>query len=271
MRFRVFSRRCVAGGHPDMGAIGVIALNAFRESLRDKILYNLVLFAGLLIGLSVLLADLTITEHHKMIADMGLAAINLIGVIIAIFIGISLVNKEIERRTIYTIMARPISRTYFILGKYFGLVLTLFVNMAIMLGVFLITLRLYHVPIEPSLFQSVQLIFIEILVVTAVALFFSTFSSTTLSAILTLGIYVIGHLTADLRGLTSNSEGGAAKAMVDVLYYLCPNLEMLNIKGQAAVGILVAPEYLILASLYGLAYAGVLLSGACLIFQQRDF
>ena len=185
-----------------MGAIGVIALNAFRESLRDKILYNLVLFAGLLIGLSVLLADLSITEHHKVITDMGLAAINLIGVIIAIFVGISLVNKEIERRTIYTIMARPISRTFFILGKYLGLALTLFVNMAIMMAVFLATLWLYHVPIERSLFQAVELIFVEILVVTAIALFFSTFTSTTLSAIFTLGLYVIGHLTAD-RGNTT--------------------------------------------------------------------
>ena len=254
-----------------MGAIGVIAVNAFRESLRDKILYNLVFFAGLLIGLSVLLADLTITEHHKMIADMGLAAINLIGVIIAIFIGISLVNKEIERRTIYTIMARPISRTFFILGKYCGLVLTLFVNVSIMLAVFLLTLWLYHVPIVPSLFQAVQLIFVEILVVTAIALFFSTFSSSTLSAILTLGIYVVGHLTADLRSIAANGESGAVKAVVEALYYLCPNLEMLNIKGQAAVGILVAPEYLMLASLYGLVYAGVLLSASCLVFQQRDF
>ena len=166
-----------------MGAIGVIAVNAFRESLRDKILYNLVLFAGLLIGLSVLLADLSITEHHKVMADMGLAAINVIGVIIAIFVGISLVNKEIERRTIYTIMARPISRTFFIMGKYLGLALTLFVNMAIMWAVFLLTLLLYHVPIQTSLFQAVALIFVEILVVTAIALFFSTFTSTTLSAI----------------------------------------------------------------------------------------
>lgn len=254
-----------------MGAIGVIALNAFRESLRDKILYNLVLFAGLLIGLSVLLADLSITEHHKVIADMGLAAINLIGVIIAIFVGVSLVNKEIERRTIYTIMARPISRTFFIMGKYLGLALTLFVNMAIMMAVFLATLWLYHVPVERSLFQAVELIFVEILVVTAIALFFSTFSSTTLSAIFTLGLYVIGHLTADLRSVVANSESEAVKAVVDLLYYLCPNLEMLNIKGQAAVGILVAPEYLMLASLYGVLYAGVLLTGACLVFQQRDF
>lgn len=155
-----------------MGAIGVIALNAFRESLRDKILYNLVLFAGLLIGLSVLLADLTITEHHKVMADMGLAAINLTGVIIAIFVGISLVNKEIERRTIYTIMARPISRSIFIMGKYAGLALTLFVNVAIMLAVFLVTLWLYQAPVERSLLQAVQLIFIEILMVTAIALFF---------------------------------------------------------------------------------------------------
>jgi ABC-type transport system involved in multi-copper enzyme maturation permease subunit len=254
-----------------MGAIGVIALNAFRESLRDKILYNLVLFAGLLIGLSVLLADLTITEHHKMIADMGLAAINLVGVIIAIFIGISLVNKEIERRTIYTIMARPISRTFFIMGKYFGLALTLFVNMAIMLAVFLVTLWLYHVPIGLALFQAVQLIFVEILVVTAIALFFSTFSSSTLSAILTLGIYVIGHLTADLRNMAANSGSATAKAVVDLFYYLFPNLEMLNIKGQAVMGIGVTPQYLMIASLYGMVYAGVLLAGACAVFQRRDF
>ncbi len=254
-----------------MGAIGVIAVNAFRESLRDKILYNLVLFAGLLIGLSVLLADLSITEHHKVIADMGLAAINLIGVIIAIFVGISLVNKEIERRTIYTIMARPISRSFFIMGKYLGLALTLFVNLVIMMAVFLLTLWLYHVPVERSLFQAVELIFVEILVVTAIALFFSTFSSTTLSAIFTLGLYVIGHLTADLRSVVANSESEAVKTVVEILYYLCPNLEMLNIKGQAAVGIAVAPEYLMVASLYGVLYAGLLLTGACLVFQQRDF
>jgi Cu-processing system permease protein len=254
-----------------MGAIGVIALNAFRESLRDKILYNLVFFAGLLIGLSVLLADLSITEHHKVIADMGLAAINLIGVIIAIFVGISLVNKEIERRTIYTIMARPISRTCFILGKYCGLALTIFVNVTIMTVVFLGTLWLYHVPIGHSLFQAVALILIEVLVVTAIALFFSTFTSSTLSATFTVGLYIIGHLTSDLRGMVANSESGAAKAVVNLLYYLCPNLEMLNIKGQAAVGILVPPEFVMLASLYGLLYAGVLLAGACLVFQQRDF
>jgi Cu-processing system permease protein len=254
-----------------MAAIGVIALNTFRESLRDKILYNLVLFAGMLIGLSVLLADLTIMEHHKIVADMGLAAINLTGVIIAIFVGISLVNKEIDRRTVYTIMARPISRTSFILGKYAGLALTLFVNVAIMLTVFLVTLWFYRVPVGPAIFQAVGLIFVELLVVTAIALFFSTFSSSTLSAILTLGIYVIGHLTTDLKSVAGKSGNETASAIMNGLYYLCPNLESLNIKGQAAVGIPVGPDYLVLASLYGLAYAAVLVTGACFVFQRRDF
>ena len=254
-----------------MAAIGVIALNTFRESLRDKILYNLVLFAGMLIGLSVLLADLTIMEHHKIVADMGLAAINLTGVIIAIFVGISLVNKEIDRKTVYTIMARPISRMSFILGKYAGLALTLFVNVAIMLAVFLMTLWFYQMPVGLAIFQAVALIFVELLVVTAIALFFSTFSSSTLSAILTLGIYVIGHLTTDLRNVAGKSGNETASAIMNGLYYLCPNLESLNIKGQAAVGIPVGPDYLVLASLYGLVYAAVLVAGACFVFQRRDF
>jgi ABC-type transport system involved in multi-copper enzyme maturation permease subunit len=202
---------------------------------------------------------------------MGLAAINLTGVIIALFVGISLVNKEIDRRTVYTIMARPISRASFILGKYAGLALTLFVNVAIMLAVFLMTLWFYQVPVGLAIFQAVMLIFVELLVVTAIALFFSTFSSSTLSAILTLGIYVIGHLTVDLKSLAGKSESEAAKAIMTGLYYLCPNLEALNIKGQAAVGIPVGFDYLVLASLYGFAYAAVLVAGACLVFQRRDF
>jgi ABC-type transport system involved in multi-copper enzyme maturation permease subunit len=202
---------------------------------------------------------------------MGLAAINLTGVIIAIFVGISLVNKEIDRKTVYTIMARPISRTSFILGKYAGLALTLFVNVAIMLAVFLMTLWFYQVPVGLAIFQAVALIFVELLVVTAIALFFSTFSSSTLSAILTLGIYVIGHLTTDLKNVAGKSGNETANAIMNGLYYLCPNLESLNIKGQAAVGIPVGPDYLVLASLYGLVYAAVLVAGACFVFQRRDF
>lgn len=254
-----------------MWCIAVIAQNTVRESLRDKLLYNLLLFALLLIGASVLLADLSIAEQSKIITDMGLASINLVGVLIAIFVGISLVTKEIERRTVYTIMARPITRAQFLLGKYFGLVLTLALNVVVMLLVFLLTLVVTQNPIHASLFQAVALIFVELLVVTAIALFFSTFSSSTLSAIMTLGLYVIGHLTTDLKGIAQKGENELVKTVMTGLYYICPNLEMLNVKGQAARGVTVAFSYQFLATAYGLLYAAMLITAACVIFQRRDF
>ena len=254
-----------------MWSVVVIALNTFRENLRDKILYNLVFFALLLIGASTLLADLTIMEHHRMITDMGLAAINLVGVVIAIFVGIGLVGKEIERRTVYTIMARPIRRTQFILGKYLGLVMTLSVNMVVMMAVFLATLWLYRAPVHGALVQAVALIFVEVLLVTAMALFFSTFSTSTLSASFTIGLFVVGHLTTDLKGIAEKSQSGTIKAVMTTIYYIFPNLEMLNAKGQAVVGAGVPYAYQAMASLYGLLYTAALLVGACIIFQRRDF
>lgn len=254
-----------------MRCIGVIALNTFRENLRDKILYNLLLFSALLIAVSMLLGTLTVAEQEKIVTDMGLAAINLIGVIIAIFVGIGLVSKEIERRTIYTIMARPISRAQFVLGKYLGLVVTLSVNVLIMLGVFLLTLWWSRASIHVSLLQAVALILVELLVVTALALFFSTFSSAMLSASMTVGLYVIGHLTSDLKGIAEKSGNELVATLGVVLYYICPNLEMLNIKGQAAAGVPVSLVYQSMATGYGLFYTSLLLMAACVIFQQRDF
>ena len=254
-----------------MRAIGIIALNTFRETLRDKILYNLLLFAFVLIGGSVVLGELTIMEHHKIVTDMGLAAINGVGVVIGMFVGIVLVSKEIERRTVYTIMARPITRTQFILGKYAGLIITLMANMLIMFGVFVMTLWANEAPVSMALFQAVQLIAVEVLLVTAIALFFSTFTSTTLSAILTLGVFVIGHLTTDLKGIAEQSKGEAVKVIMNGLYYVCPNLEVLNVKGQAAMGQVVSLSYQVLSSVYGLLYASLLIAAACLVFERREF
>lgn len=254
-----------------MRQVVVIALNTFRENLRDKILYNLLFFALLLIGVPVLLADLTIMEHRKIVTDMGLAAINLVGVIIAVFVGIGLVSKEIERRTIYTIMARPIRRTQFILGKYLGLALTLLVNVSIMLPVYFGTLWVYRAPVHGALLQAIELIFIELLLVTALALFFSTFSTATLSATFTLALYVIGHLSTDLKGIAEKSESETVRTAMKAVYYLCPNLEVLNMKGQAAMGVSVAWSYQALASVYGLLYVALLISAACVVFQRRDF
>lgn len=254
-----------------MYSIGVIALNTFRENLRDKILYNLLLFAGLLIAASLLLSSLSMGEHHRIVTDMGLGAINLTGVIIAVFVGIGLVSKEIDRRTIYTIMARPISRAQFLIGRYLGLALTLSVNLCVMVLVFLLTLWWIQASFHVSLLQAVELIFVELLVVTALALFFSAFSSAMVSATLTVGLYVIGHLTQDLKGIAEKSENEFATTLLTGIYYLVPNLEKLNIKGQAAAGVSVSLAYQATATLYGLCYASLLIVVACVIFKRRDF
>ena len=254
-----------------MQRLVVVAGNTFRETIRDKILYNLVLFAILLIVASVLLGTLTIGEQSRIVNDLGLAAINLVAVIVAIFVGIGLVTKEIERRTIYTILARPITRVQFILGKYLGLGFIVAVNIAIMFAMFLATIWISGNAIHGSLFQAVGLIFVEALLVMAIAMLFSTFSSSTLSATMTLGLYVIGHLTNDLKGIAEKSQSRLTEAVMTGLYYLCPNLELLNIKGQAAAGVQVSLAYQSLAMVYGLLYASLLLAAACVIFQRRDF
>ncbi|SLM46428.1 putative ABC transport system, permease component [Nitrospira japonica] len=254
-----------------MHYILAVAGNTFRETLRDKILYNLVLFALLLIGASVLLATLTIGEQARIVKDIGLASINIVGVIIAIFVGIGLVAKEIERRTIYTILARPITRSQFLIGKYLGLAVVIAMNMGLMFGMFLITVWVSNAPISESLFQSVQLMVVESLLIVAVAIFFSTFTSSILSATMTLGVYVIGHLTNDMKAIAAKSQNPITEGIMTAIYYVCPNLEWLNIKGQASSGVAVSMTYQALATSYGLLYSGLLLAAACLFFRRRDF
>lgn len=165
-----------------------IAFNTFRENLRDKLLYNLLIFALLMIGSSLILMRLTLGEFHRLILDIGLGSINFFGVLIAIFVGIGLVSKEIEKKTIYTIISKPVARFQFLLGKYVGLSLTLLINTAIMACGLLAVLYVQDVPIHAVLFKALIMIVVEFMVITAVALLFSTFSSATFSAIFTLAL-----------------------------------------------------------------------------------
>src|SRR5690242_3948697 len=266
---RYLSNRVCVGG--EMLSVFAVAGNTFRETIRDKILYNLVFFAVLLIGASVLLGTLTLGEQARIVNDLGLASINLVAVIVAVFVGIGLVSKEIERRTIYTILARPITRVQFLLGKYLGLVFIVVVNVAIMFAMFLVTVWLSGFGIHGALFQAIELMVVEALLVMAIALFFSTFSSSTLSASMAIGMYIVGHLTSDLKLIAEKSPYEATKVLMTVLYYLCPNLEALNIKGQAASGVPIAIATQALATTYGLLYTGLLLVGAWIIFERLEF
>ncbi len=247
-----------------------IALNTFRENLRDKLLYNLLVFALLMIGSSVILSKLTLGEFHRLILDLGLGSINFFGVLIAIFVGIGLVNKEIEKKTIYTIVSKPVARYEFLLGKYLGLTVTLLVNTVVMTLGFLVVLYFQAVPIDGLLFQALGMIFVEFMVITAMALLFSTFTSATLSAIFTLAMYVIGHLTADLKVFGEKMDD-VGKGLLNGLYYVLPNLERFNLKGHVTHHIEVPAMDLAMIAVYGILYSVFLLMVASIIFQRRDF
>jgi len=265
-------------------AVSRIAVSVFRESVRDRVPYNLVLFAVLLIASSFLLGQLTAGQDVKIIKDLGLAATAVFGLFIAIFIGIGLVSKEVERRSIYALLAKPISRPQLILGKYAGLVLTLAVNVAVM------TVALYCVlaymtwttpasiqtawdapGIDPRMLKAIFLIFVELMLITAVALFFSTFSTPLLSAVLTFGLYIVGHFNADLRNFEQVVASRPAAWLARGLYHLLPDLSAFDIKTDVVHGLAVPVGYVAAQTVYGLAYIAMLLIVAIAIFSKRDF
>jgi ABC-type transport system involved in multi-copper enzyme maturation permease subunit len=267
-----------------MTATALVALNVFRESVRDKVLYNLVVFAVLLMAASYLLGQLTAGQDIKIIKDLGLAAISAFGLAIAVFIGIGLVWKEVEKRSIYSLLSKPISRPQLVLGKYAGILLTLVVNVAVMTAAFYAVLAYMHwmtgpearahwsVPaIDLRMLQAVVMIGVELALVTAIALFFSTFSSPFLSALLTVGLWVIGQFSADFRELGTFLESPAAGWVGRVLYYALPNFAGFDIKAQVVSGTPVPASYIALMSLYGVVYVSLVLVAAVAIFNRRDF
>ncbi len=253
-----------------MSKIWVIASNTFREAIRDRILYLLLVFALALMASAQILSLLTVGSEEKIIKDLGLASISLFGVLTAIFIGVSLVSKEIERRTIYTIVSKPIHRYQFILGKYFGLALTLLVNTSVMTFWFYLILALKgHA--DPRLLLAVGLIFLELLLVTALAILFSSFSTPILSTLFTLSLYLVGHLSWSLRLLEEKVRSAPGKWVCLALYYVLPNLEVFNVKGEVVHGSPIPSSLPLWALIYLVGYGGVVLGAACVVFQRKDF
>ena len=250
--------------------IVAVALNTFRESIRVRVFYSLLAFAMLLLAFSLVLANLTIGNEIKIIMDFGLAAISLFGVLIAIFVGISLVYKEMEKRTIYVILANPISRHQFVLGKYLGLSLTLLVEVVVMSACLLALCYLKQQQIPWELFKAIVPIWLELQLILAVALFFSTFVSPFLSGLCTLAVFVIGHLTLDFKQLVVSLDNPALKKTADVLYYTFPNLEALNFKARVVHGIDIPWTEFFFSLGYAASYTLMTLAFALYIFNKRD-
>ena len=251
--------------------IQAIALNTFREAVRDKVLYSLLFFAILMILGSVLVAELTIGEYAKIIRDIGLASISIFGLLIAIFIGIGLIYKEIERKTIYTIASKPVARWQFLVGKYLGLLATLATEVIIMSLAFWLTLKLIGSEATIGLLPAIWLTFVEMAVVTAIATLFGCFTSPMLSALFTVGLTLIGKLSQDLLLIGQQSESAVVNVMAEVAYRVLPDLGRFDLRTEAAYGQPVDWEYVAYATGYGAAYAAALLVIASLIFRLRDF
>jgi ABC-type transport system involved in multi-copper enzyme maturation permease subunit len=251
--------------------IKTIALNTFKEAIRDRILYLLFFFAAVALAFSRLLAVLTVGDRVKIIRDVGLASISIFGVLMAILIGTGLVYKEIDKKTIYTLLSKPIQRWQFLLGKFFGLVLTLFI-MTLAMGIIFLAIVLLHTgKLEGRLLLAILFIFLELALITAVAILFSCFSTPILSSIFALSFYLIGHLSWGLETLLHKTRSGAARFGIRALSAILPDLENFNFKTEAVHSLAIDPRFYLFSALYGLVYTLLILSLAVLVFNKRDF
>ena len=256
-----------------IGAPVVVAVNTFREAVRDRVLYNLVFFALLMMGAAVLVGQISIGIERLVIINLGLSAISIFGVVMAVFIGVGLVSKEIDKRTLYTLLAKPVGRSQFLAGKYGGLLLTLGVNTAFMtLG---LAAALYYVGhpyvrSDLTILAALYLILLELALVTALALFFSCFSSPLLSTLFTLGVFVTGIFAGDIREFGALTRNPALEVVTRALYYVVPNFHNFNLIATAAHGERVPFSLIWQDTLYAAIYVAIVLLGASAIFSRRN-
>lgn len=252
--------------------VRAITFNTFREAVRDRVLYNLIIFALLLVASAPLFGEISIGVEKLILVNLGLSAISVFGIIIAIFIGIGLVSKEIEKKTLYTILSRPVRRWEFIAGKYLGLLMTLVVNAGLMTVGFyvaLLAVTRQFTRDDAGLLVAIYFIILEFFIITAITLLFSSFSSPILSAVFAFALFVIGTFAEDLRNFASFAQG-ATKWLATGAAYLVPNFSALNVISQAAHAEIPGGRLILFNTVYALLYSAAATAGAILIFERRN-
>jgi len=252
---------------------GAVAINTFREAVRDRVLYNLIFFALMMMGAAIFVGQISIDIERLVIINLGLSSISIFGLIMAFFIGVSLVYKEMEKRTLYSLLAKPVRRWEFIVGKYAGLLLTLAVNTALMtIG---LAAALYYVGrpfLRSDMFVLVAVYFIllELALVTAIALFFSCFSTPMLSTLFTLGMYITGVFAQDIRNFGDFTHSSFLKVATRALYYLVPNFHNFNAISAVGHGEMIPFSLIWQNTLYALLYVTVVMLASSAIFSRRN-
>ena len=254
-----------------MERIRSIALNTYRESIREKLLVIAIFFGGILMASSYILSPLAVGARNKILLDVGLAAIPLLGVLTAVMIGGTLLHKEIDRRAVYMVLARPVSRLEYLLGKFWGVLAAISSVVVVMTGVMVITLLLGKVGLRPVIFAAVYLSLLEVAVICSVVVLFSTFTTPILTSFFSLCIFVAGSLSGDLRSFAERFGGAAVKRIMEVLFVALPNLKVFNLRHEAVHDLGYDATDLGLATLYAVVYCGAVLYIAYLIFKRREF
>jgi len=251
--------------------IQAIAANTFREAIREKVLYLLLFFAAASLILSQFLALLTVGDKAKIIKDVGLASLSLFGMLIAVIIGTTLVSKEIDKKTLYSLISRPINRYQFILGKFFGLILVLLVALSLMSITFLVIIFFHTFTVEWKMLMAILFIFFELCLLTSVAIFFSCLTTPILSSVFSLSFYIIGHLSWGLETLIKKMKPGAGKILIQILYTVLPDLENLNFKTEVVHNLPLPIHICLYSSLYAIFYTLFVLFLSIFIFRKKDF
>jgi ABC-type transport system involved in multi-copper enzyme maturation permease subunit len=253
-----------------MKALAIAGIT-FKEAKRDRVLYLLFFFAVVAIASSRVLALLTVGDRVKIIKDVGLASLNIFGVLMAVLMGTGLVYKEIDKKTIFTLLSKPLHRAEFLFGKFLGLAFTLFIMTTAMSLIFLAVVFAHTLSLDWRLLIAIAYIYLELLVITALAILFSTFASPILSSIFSLSFYLIGHLTWGLELLIKKARTAAGRTALRALYLVLPDLENFNFKTEAVHNLPIPSGIFLWSFLYALCYTAFLLALAVLVFRRRDF
>jgi ABC-type transport system involved in multi-copper enzyme maturation permease subunit len=261
-----------------MRRIWALALNTFRDAIRHRVLYGILAVVFAVNLFAIVLGEMSLHQEARVARDLGLGGVSLFGSVTAIFLGVSLLYTEIKKRTIHTIVTKPLERYEFVLGKYLGMVVTLSCLLLLFSAVMLLLLKMQDVGVTTVLLKALVLAFLEVLVVAAIAVFFSSFSSPFLSGIFSFGLFYLGRVTPDLRAVLETADSAVVKGACETALYVVPDLHLFSVSGGTVDGNHVSVHgdfvswgYMAMASGYALLYIGILMGLSILIFSRRDF
>jgi Cu-processing system permease protein len=247
-----------------------IAANTFLETVRNHVLYLVLFFVVALIALSVFVADWSVFARVQVMQDFGLATMSIAGLLLAVFIGVGLLGREVSQKTVYHVVTKPVSRSLFVCGKFFGLFATLVLIFSVMSLFFLVTLHVLGGAINGQVLSAVLLIWVEMSVMISAAVLFSTLTSPVLASIFSLAFYIAGHFNDLLSLKLVEQKGSLYPLLLKTIYFLLPNLEHFNVRDNVVYGLALPSSYFGYAVLYGVCYTTLFLILSCVLFSKKD-